>query len=147
MIFPEPVVSITMEGRGGTDSQALGGALKAFCLEDPTLRMSYGPGPGQWTLSGMGELHLAIVEERLKSDFGIDVTAGKPQVSYRKTVQETGHGRCEFEKRLPDGRTMLAANEISGELAVLRFDASSGTLAPTGKSLRLPRPIGLAARP
>ena len=115
MIFPEPVVSITMEGRGGTDSQALGGALKAFCLEDPTLRMSYGPGPGQWTLSGMGELHLAIVEERLKSDFGIDVTAGKPQVSYRKTVQETGHGRCEFEKRLPDGRTMGAMVEVAVE--------------------------------
>jgi len=48
---------------------------------------------------------------------------------------------------LPDGRTLLAANEISGELAVLRLDPASGTLAPTGKSLRLPRPIGLAARP
>ena len=115
MRFPEPVVSITMEGRGGTDSQTLGTALKSFCVEDPTLRMSYGPGPGQWTLSGMGELHLAIVQERLKGDFGIEVTAGKPQVSYRRTVLESGRGRCEFEKRLPDGRTMGAMVEVEVE--------------------------------
>ena len=115
MTFPEPVVSITMEGRGGTDSETLGKALKAFCLEDPTLRTSYGPAPGQWTLAGMGELHLAIVQERLKGDFGIDVTAGKPQVSYRKTVQGSGKGRCEFEKHLPDGRTMGAMVEIEVE--------------------------------
>ena len=115
MTFPEPVVSITMEGRGGTDSETLGKALKAFCLEDPTLRMSYGPAPGQWTLAGMGELHLAIVQERLKGDFGIEVTAGKPQVNYRKTVQGTGHGCCEFEKRLPDGRTMGARVEVEVE--------------------------------
>ena len=115
MTFPEPVVSITMEGRGGTDSETLGKALKAFCLEDPTLRTTYGPAPGQWTLAGMGELHLAIVQERLKGDFGIDVTAGKPQVSYRKTVQGAGHGRCEFEKRLPDGRTMGAMVEVEVE--------------------------------
>ena len=115
MEFPEPVVSITMEARGETDSKTLGAALQTFCLEDPTLRLSHGPGPGQWTLAGMGELHLAIVSERLKSDFGIDVTAGRPQVNYRKTVQENGHGHCDFEKRLPDGRTLGAEVEVEVE--------------------------------
>ncbi|MBR5026285.1 MAG: GTP-binding protein, partial [Victivallales bacterium] len=136
MTFPEPVVSITMEGRGSTDSETLGKALKAFCLEDPTLRTSYGPAPGQWTLAGMGELHLAIVQERLKGDFGIDVTAGKPQVSYRKTVQGSGHGRCEFEKRLPDGRTMGAMVEIEvealsrGEGLQMDLDATATAVEP-----------------
>ena len=136
MTFPEPVVSITMESRGSTDSEMLGKALKAFCLEDPTLRISYGPAPGQWTLAGMGELHLAIVQERLKGDFGIDVTAGKPQVSYRKTVQGPGHGRCEFEKRLPDGRTMGAMVEIEvealsrGEGLEMDLDVASTAVEP-----------------
>ncbi len=142
MTFPEPVVSITMEGRGGTDSEALGKALKAFCLEDPTLRMSYGPAPGQWTLAGMGELHLAIVQERLKGDFGIDVTAGKPQVSYRKTIQKAGHGRCEFEKRLPDGRTMGATVEIEvdalprGEGLKMDLDALSAVESFYGEAVK-----------
>lgn len=106
--FPEPVVSVTMEGAGETSGQALREALVRMCQEDPTLQVHEGPLGGQWTLWGMGELHLAIVQERLQSDYGLQVVYGKPRVSYHKTVLGCGTGECLFEKRLVTGDVQRA---------------------------------------
>ncbi len=106
--FPEPVISIALEARGDTDSEGLGAVLKGMCQEDPTLRLHRGPAPGQWTLSGMGELHLSVVCDRLRDDWGIQVSSGKPTVNYRKGITQSGEAECDFTKRLPDGRELSA---------------------------------------
>lgn len=113
--FPEPVMSVVMEGTGGTDSQLVREALARMCLADPTLRVQDGPLAGQWTLRGMGELHLEIVKERLEGDYGITVVYGRPRVNTVITVKGNGFGDCHFEKRLVTGAVQKAG--VSLEVA------------------------------
>ncbi len=108
MAFPEPVVSVVMECATGAQPSEVREALTMMCLADPTLMVHEGPLAGQWTLKGMGELHLEIVRERLKTEYGLAVTYGRPQVSYRRTVTATGRGECMFEKRLVTGEVQRA---------------------------------------
>ena len=87
MKFPEPVISLAIEPKTKVDQEKMGTALQKLCQEDPSLRLSTDDETCQTILSGMGELHLEIIVDRLKREFSVDTHVGKPQVAYRETIQ------------------------------------------------------------
>jgi elongation factor G len=86
MEFPEPVIDIAIEPRTKADMDKLGESLGRLALEDPSFRVSTDPETGQTLISGMGELHLEIITDRLVREFGVDAQVGPPQVSYKETI-------------------------------------------------------------
>ncbi len=84
--FPEPVLSIAIEPKTKADQEKLGKSLGRLTEEDPTFRVETDPETGQTIISGMGELHLEIIVDRLMREFSVDANVGKPQVSYRETI-------------------------------------------------------------
>ncbi len=86
MVFPEPVISIAVEPKTKADQEKMGFSLQKFIEEDPTLRIKTDEETGQTILSGMGELHLDIIVDRLRREFKVETNVGKPQVAYRETV-------------------------------------------------------------
>lgn len=93
--FPDPVVFMSVEPKTKADEAKLTSALKALAIEDPTFRVKQNQETGETIISGMGELHLDIIVERLRREFGVDSHIGKPQVSYRETITKemTAEGR------------------------------------------------------
>jgi len=87
MEFPEPVVSIAVEPKTKADQEKLSLALQKLMKEDPSFRVHTDNETGQTIISGMGELHLEIIVDRLKREFGVEVNTGKPQVAYRETIK------------------------------------------------------------
>ncbi len=87
MEFPEPVISIAVEPKTKADQEKLSIALQKLAKEDPSFRVSTDHETGQTIISGMGELHLEIIVDRLKREFGVEVNVGKPQVAYRETIR------------------------------------------------------------
>jgi elongation factor G len=98
--FSEPVLSITLEPLRSQDRVALGQALELLAREDPTLRLREDLETGLWLLSGMGELHLEIVQRRLEDEFRLGVRIGEPQVAYREAVLNTGRGTGLVERQI-----------------------------------------------
>jgi elongation factor G len=90
--FPEPVISIAVEPATKDDLDKLSKALQALSDEDPSLKVSSDPESGETVLSGMGELHLEIVVERMRREFGVNLRVGNPQVAYRETISESAEG-------------------------------------------------------
>ena len=88
MSFPEPVISLSIEPRSAKDEEKLESTLKEMSIEDPTFRIERDRETGQLLISGMGELHLDIIVDRLKREFGLDVRTGKPQVAFRETITQ-----------------------------------------------------------
>ncbi len=86
MVFPEPVIHVAIEPRTKSDQDKLGKALKSLSDEDPTFRVRSDEETGQTVISGMGELHLEIIVDRMQREFSVDATVGKPQVAYRETI-------------------------------------------------------------
>jgi elongation factor G len=86
MIFPEPVIHVAIEPKTKDDQDKLGKALKSLSDEDPTFRVRTDEETGQTVISGMGELHLEILVDRMMREFGVVATVGKPQVAYRETI-------------------------------------------------------------
>jgi elongation factor G len=86
MTFPEPVISVAIEPRTKSDQDKLGNALQRLSDEDPTFRVRSDEETGQTLISGMGELHLEIIVDRLTREFNVDANVGRPQVAYRETV-------------------------------------------------------------
>jgi elongation factor G len=86
MTFPEPVISVAIEPRTKSDQDKLAGALQRLSEEDPTFRVRTDDETGQTLISGMGELHLEIIVDRLTREFNVDANVGRPQVAYRETV-------------------------------------------------------------
>lgn len=93
--FPEPVVSVAIEPKSRADQDKLSDALIKLSDEDPTFRINYDDETGQTVMSGMGELHLEILTDRMKREFGVEGSVGKPRVAYREAVSRpsTGVGR------------------------------------------------------
>jgi len=89
MDFPIPVISIAIEPKSKSDEEKLGMALRKLAQEDPTLQISVLEETGQTVISGMGELHLEIVVDRLFREFGVHANVGRPQVAYRETISKT----------------------------------------------------------
>ena len=96
MEFPEPVISIAIEPYTKADESKLVRVLNALTEEDPTLRVVVDKETGETILSGMGELHLEIVIDRLKREFGVNVRVGQPQVSYRETIKESAQAEGKY---------------------------------------------------
>ena len=89
IVFPEPVVSMRVEPNTKGDQERMGMALSKLSDEDPTFRVKSDPETGETIISGMGELHLEIIIDRMKREFNVQATTGKPQVAYRETIQGT----------------------------------------------------------
>jgi len=89
MIFPEPVIHVAIEPKTKDDQDKLGKALKSLSDEDPTFRVRTDEETGQTVISGMGELHLEILVDRMMREFNVAATVGKPQVAYRETITKT----------------------------------------------------------
>ena len=93
MEFPEPVISQAVEPKSKADQDKMGLALQKLAEEDPTFKMRTDPETGQTVISGMGELHLDVLIDRMRREFGVEATVGAPQVAYRETI--TQMGECE----------------------------------------------------
>jgi elongation factor G len=88
MTFPEPVISVAVEPKSKADQDKLGNGLARLAEEDPTFRVETDDETGQTLISGMGELHLEIIVDRLKREFNVDANVGRPQVAYRETISK-----------------------------------------------------------
>ncbi|GAA4940894.1 elongation factor G [Actinomycetospora succinea] len=89
MTFPEPVISVAVEPKSKADQEKLSTAIQRLADEDPTFRVNLDDETGQTIISGMGELHLEVLVNRMKSDFKVEANIGKPQVAYRETIRQT----------------------------------------------------------
>ena len=94
--FPEPVISIAIEPKTKADQEKMGDALHRLLVEDPTLQAKTDEETGQTILSGMGELHLDIIIDRLKREFNVEVNSGQPQVAYRETIKGTAQAEGKY---------------------------------------------------
>jgi len=88
MVFPEPVISQAVEPKTKADQEKMGIALNRLAQEDPSFRVHTDEESGQTIISGMGELHLEILVDRMKREFGVEASVGKPQVAYRETIRK-----------------------------------------------------------
>ena len=137
MKFPEPVISVAVEPKTKADQEKMGIALQRLAEEDPTFKVRTDPETSQTIISGMGELHLDIIVDRMKREFKVDATVGKPQVAYRETIKKTveaegkfvrqtgGHGQyghcwLRLEPRQP-GEGFEFANEVVGGVIPKEF--------------------------
>jgi elongation factor G len=89
LVFPEPVIHVAVEPKTKADQDKLGRALYSLSEEDPTFRVRTDEETGQTVISGMGELHLEVLVDRMQREFAVDANVGKPQVAYRETVRKT----------------------------------------------------------
>jgi elongation factor G len=89
MVFPEPVISQAVEPKTKADQEKMGVALGRLAAEDPSFRLRTDEESGQTIISGMGELHLEIIVDRMKREFGVEANVGKPQVAYRETIRKS----------------------------------------------------------
>ena len=130
MEFPEPVISVAVEPKTKPDQEKMGAALLKLAQEDPSFRVKTDEESGQTIISGMGELHLDIIVDRMKREFSVEANVGAPQVSYRETIRSTiereskfirqsggrgqyGHVYLRLEPQKP-GDGFIFANEIVG---------------------------------
>ncbi|MGL5100410.1 MAG: elongation factor G, partial [Fusobacteriaceae bacterium] len=99
MVFPEPVISVAVEPKTKVDQEKMGIALSKLAEEDPTFRVETDQETGQVIISGMGELHLEILVDRMKREFKVESTVGKPQVAYRETITATVDQEVKYAKQ------------------------------------------------
>ncbi|MGH7687723.1 MAG: elongation factor G [Candidatus Dormibacteria bacterium] len=97
--FPEPVIAVAVEPKSKADQDKMGIALQKLAEEDPTFRVRTDDETGQTVISGMGELHLEIIVDRMQREFKVEANVGKPQVSYRETITQKAHGTGRFVRQ------------------------------------------------
>ena len=145
--FPAPVISVAIEPKTKADQDKLGNALAKLSQEDPTFRVHTDPDTGQTLISGMGELHLEIIVDRMMREFGVQASVGRPQVAYRETIRkhagaegryikQTGgrgqYGHCKLEIHpLPS-----SGHEDMHELSTDEIDALAKSVAGSGGKWR-----------
>jgi elongation factor G len=127
--FPAPVIALAVEPKTKSDQEKLSNGLSKLMQEDPTFKVETDKDTGQVKISGMGELHLEIIVDRLKREFGVEANVGKPQVAYKETIrkaakgegrhikQSGGHGQfgvCSIEITPAPGEGFVFENDISG---------------------------------
>jgi elongation factor G len=137
IVFPEPVVSLKIEPKTKADQEKMGIALRRLGDEDPTFRLKGDSETGETIISGMGELHLEIIVDRMKREFGVEANVGRPQVAYKETIKKTaeaegkyirqsggrgqyGHVRLRVEPR-ERGQGFEFLNEIKGGVIPQEF--------------------------
>ncbi len=94
--FPDPVISVSVEPKTKQDQEKMGIALQRLAQEDPTFRIRTDEETGQTIISGMGELHLEIIIDRMKREFGVETTVGKPQVAYKETIRKKAEAEGKY---------------------------------------------------
>ena len=99
MEFPEPVISVAVEPKTKADQEKMGIALQKLAKEDPSFRVTTDEESGQTIISGMGELHLDIIVDRMKREFKVEANVGKPQVAYRETIRRTVEQEGKFVRQ------------------------------------------------
>lgn len=99
MVFPEPVISVAVEPKTKADQEKMGIALGKLAQEDPSFRVHTDEESGQTIISGMGELHLEIIVDRMKREFNVEANVGKPQVAYRETIRNTVEQEGKYVKQ------------------------------------------------
>jgi elongation factor G len=135
MTFPEPVIGIAVEPKTQNDIDKLGNALSKLTEEDPTFIVNVDEETGQTIISGMGELHLEILVDRLKREFGVECNQGKPQVTYKEAISQIIEYRELFKKQT-GGKGKFAditirVSPAEGEIKGLQFiDATKGGVIP-----------------
>ena len=139
MIFPEPVIAQAVEPKTKADQEKMGIALQRLAAEDPSFRVKTDEESGQTIIAGMGELHLEIIVDRMKREFGVEANVGKPQVAYRETIRKTaadvegkfvrqsggkgqyGHVVLTVEPMEPGGKGFEFIDEIKGGVVPREF--------------------------
>ena len=114
--FPDPVISIAIEPKTAADMDKLGTSLERLAIEDPSFKVSTDAETGQMIISGMGELHLEIIVDRLLREFGVGANVGRPQVAYKETISAAAVGLGEYIKQTGG----------AGEYAVVRVEVEPG---------------------
>jgi len=99
MDFPEPVISLSIEPKTKADQEKLGAGMQKLMAEDPTFRVKTDQATGEVVISGMGELHLDIIVDRLKREFGVEASVGRPQVAYKETLTRPADGEMKYAKQ------------------------------------------------
>ncbi len=128
--FPEPVIGIRIEPKTKADQEKMGTALHRLAEEDPTFRVAGDPDTGETIISGMGELHLEVLVDRMKREFGVEANVGRPQVAYKETIMGEGEAEGKYIKQsggrgqygdvwlrvkpLERGKGFVFLNEIKG---------------------------------
>ncbi|MEN8139955.1 MAG: elongation factor G [Thermodesulfobacteriota bacterium] len=134
MDFPEPVISIAIEPKGKADEEKLFASLDKLALEDPSFRVSNDPETGQMLISGMGELHLEVIVDRLLREFKVGANVGKPQVAYQETITAEGRGENEFVQQTGQSQfahvTLQVAPGAAGSGREFINDVAEDTIPP-----------------
>jgi elongation factor G len=112
--FPEPVISIVIEAKSSADQKKLDQSLDRLQLEDPSFRVRKDEETGQTLISGMGELHLDIIVDRLKREFKVEANVGTPQVSYRETITTSAQAEATFQREI-QGQEQFASCKLKLE--------------------------------
>lgn len=132
--FPEPVISVAVEPRTKADQDKLIVALERLSNEDPTFRMRQNEETGQMIISGMGELHLEILVDRMLREFNVEANVGKPQVAYRETITVEAQGEGKFIKQTGGrgqyGHVILKIYPVEREKGITFADRSRGGTIP-----------------
>jgi len=115
MTFPEPVIEVAIEPKTKADQEKLGVAIQKLAEEDPTFRTEQNQDTGQTVIKGMGELHLDILVDRMKREFGVEANVGKPQVAYRETIRRVVDKHDYTHKKQTGGSGQFAKVQISLE--------------------------------
>ena len=122
MTFPEPVISVAIEPKTKSDQEKLGIAIQKLAEEDPTFRVVNDIDTGQTIISGMGELHLDILVDRMRREFGVEANVGKPQVAYRETIRRAVLKHDYTHKKQTGGSGQFAKVQIKLEPLVVEGD-------------------------
>ena len=134
MDFPEPVIHVAVEPRSQADQEKMGVALSKLAAEDPSFRVRTDPESGQTIIGGMGELHLDIIVDRMKREFGVEANIGKPQVSYRETIRAEVEIEGKFVRQTGGrgqyGHVWLRLEPYDGESGYEFVDAVVGGVVP-----------------
>jgi len=120
MDFPEPVISLAIEPKTKADQEKLGAGLQKLMAEDPTFRVKTDQQTGEVVIAGMGELHLDIIVDRLKREFNVESSSGRPQVAYKETLTRPAEGEMRYAKQT-GGRGQFA------EVKIRLFPGEPGT--------------------
>ncbi len=130
--FPAPVIALAVEPKTKSDQEKLGVGLQKLMQEDPTFRVETDVDTGQTKISGMGELHLEIIVDRLKREFGVEANVGKPQVAYKETIRRTAKGDGKWIKQTGGrgqyGHAMIEISPAPGEGFVWENDIVGGSI-------------------
>src|SRR5258705_9175963 len=137
--FPAPVISVAIEPKTKADQDKLGVAMQRLAQEDPTFRVSTEPDTGQTLISGMGELHLEIIVDRMLREYNVQANVGRPQVAYRETIRKKADAEGKYIKQTGGrgqyGHAVIELHPIPNAQPDNKAELSSDDLDQVAKSV------------